>query len=225
MSHNKKNKKDQGSDDIEFKVITLGNSGVGKTSIIKRYVSGKFDQKTISTIGFGTFSKELILKNKTKIKFSLIDTAGQENYQALATNYIKNADGVLFVFAHNNKDSFNDIKKWVDNFKDSNPDLDFNNKLPALLIGNKCDLEHEIDEDIIEDLRNENNLYAYIETSAKDDIGVTKIFEEMGKLLFKTHRKRKKGKTLKPGTKARTNNTKCGFYGPDRIINFSGWNI
>ena len=222
MSHNKKNKKDQGSDDIEFKVITLGNSGVGKTSIIKRYVSGKFDQKTISTIGFGTFSKELILKNKTKIKFSLIDTAGQENYQALATNYIKNADGVLFVFAHNNKDSFNDIKKWVDNFKDNNPDIDFNNKLPALLIGNKCDLEHEIDEDIIEDLRNENNLYAYIESSAKDDIGVTKIFEEMGELLFKIHGKRKKGQTLKPGTKAKTNNTKCGFCGPDRIINFSG---
>ena len=190
-----------------LKIIEIGK--------IKRYVSGKFDQKTISTIGFGTFSKELILKNKTKIKFSLIDTAGQENYQALATNYIKNADGVLFVFAHNNKDSFNDIKKWVDNFKDNNPDIDFNNKLPALLIGNKCDLEHEIDEDIIEDLRNENNLYAYIESSAKDDIGVTKIFEEMGELLFKIHGKRKKGQTLKPGTKAKSNKNTCGFCGPD----------
>ena len=47
----------------------------------------------------------------------------------------------------------------------------------------------------------------------------------MGELLFKTRGKRKKGKTLKPGTKAKTNNTKCGFCGPDRIINFSGWNI
>ena len=140
--------KDKDKDIAEFKIITLGNSGVGKTSILKRFISGKFETKMIATIGYGSSSKDLTLKNGTKIRLRLIDTAGQENYQALAGNYMKNADAVFFVFSHDNKKSFNDIKIWLDNFKDSNHTIDYNKNFPAYLVGNKCDLEHLIEEEI-----------------------------------------------------------------------------
>ena len=92
-----------------FKIITLGDSGVGKTSILRRFVSGKFEQKTLSMLGFETSTKEIILKNGTKIQLKLIDTAGQENYLALTTSYIRNAYDVLFIFAHDSEESFNNI--------------------------------------------------------------------------------------------------------------------
>jgi len=213
---NKDKNKDNNKDDIEFKLITLGDSGVGKTSIIKRFISGKFDMKTISTIGFGNFSKEITLKNGTKIKLCLIDTAGQENYQALSATYIKNADGVLFIFAHNNRESLNNIKKWVDNFKENNKEADyFNNVFPAYLVGNKCDLDHEMDDDEIQDVKKENNFYGYIDTSAKDDIGINRVFDEMGEMLIKIYGKRKKGHNVKLAVKHKKQGAGCTLCQPD----------
>ena len=209
-----KNKEDD-KDLVEFKVITLGDSGVGKTSILKRFVNGKFDNKTISTIGFGTSSKDLTLKNGTKIKLKLIDTAGQENYQALAATYIKNTDAVLFVFSHDNQESFNNIKKWLDNFKENNHTIDFSKTLPAYLVGNKCDLEHIISNEEIEEIKKENNFYGYVETSAKDDIGINKVFDELGEMLIKIYGKRKKGQNVKLAAKAKKQKKSCGMCQPD----------
>ena len=93
-----------------FKLITLGDSGIGKTSILKSFVTDRFDEKTINTIGFISSSKDISLKNGTKIRLKLIDIAGQEKYQALAKTYMKNADAVLFVFSHDKKESLDNIK-------------------------------------------------------------------------------------------------------------------
>ena len=208
--------KDDDKDIILFKLITLGDSGVGKTSILKRFVNGKFDMKTISTIGFGTSIKDMTLKNGTKIRLKLIDTAGQENYQALATTYIKNADGVFFVFAHDNRVSFENIKRWLDNFRDNNHSIDFNKDFPAYLVGNKCDLEHKINVDEIEELKKENKFYGYIDTSAKDDIGIKQVFEEIAEMLFKIYGKRKKGQKVKLAAKGKKEQQKgCTLCQPD----------
>ena len=215
MSSKKKDKnKDKDKDEIEFKIITLGDCGVGKTSIIRRFISGKFDKK-MSTIGFGSFSKEITLKDGTKIRLRLIDTAGQENYQALSATYVKNADGVLFVFDHNNKESFINIKKWLDYFKENNKDIDLNNVLPAYLVGNKCDLEHEIDDDEIQDAKKDNNFYGYIDISANDDIGINRVFEEMGEMLFKIYGKRKRGHSVKLAAKVKKHKRGCTLCRPD----------
>ena len=138
-----------------FKIITLGDSGVGKTSILKIFVSGKFEHKTLSIIGFETSTKNITLKNGTKIQLRLIDTAGQENYQALSTSYIRNADGALFIFSHDSKESFNNIKRWLNSFKNNNRefDLDTEFEFPTYLVGNKCDLEHVIEDEEIEALK------------------------------------------------------------------------
>ena len=95
-----KNKKEE-DESIMFKIITLGNSGVGKTSIIKRYVFNQFDQSAISSIGVIFSFKDVLIegdKNK-KVKLKLIDTAGEEKYRSLSKTYYKNAEAVLFVYS------------------------------------------------------------------------------------------------------------------------------
>ena len=195
----KKSQKDQ-DNEISFKIITMGNSGVGKSSIIKRFISGKFETKTISTIGFGSFNKEITLKNGTKIKLNIIDTAGQENYKALSASYIKNADGVLFVFAFDDQKSFEDIIEWIQNFKE-NTKLDFSEKLPAYLVGNKCDLDLVIDKEDIEKLKTEHKFFGYIETSAKEGNNINEVFQNMGEMFIQIYGKRKNKQNVKLAAK------------------------
>jgi len=196
----KKNQKEQDNSEASFKIITMGNSGVGKSSIIKRFISGKFETKTISTIGFGSFNKEITLKNGTKIKLNIIDTAGQENYKALSASYIKNADGVLFVFAFDDKKSFEDISGWITNFKE-NSKVDFSEKLPAYLVGNKCDLDLVIDKEDIEKLKTEHKFFGYIETSAKEGNNINEVFQNMGEMFIQIYGKRKNKQNVKLAAK------------------------
>ncbi len=206
---------DEDKDIVMFKLITLGDSGVGKTSILKRFVNGKFEEKTISTIGFGTSTKDMTLKNGNKIRLKMIDTAGQENYQALATTYIKNADAVFFVFAHDDRESFSNIKKWLDNFKEINRRVDFNKTFPAYLVGNKCDLPHEMKEEEIQQLKTDNNFYGYIDTSAKDDIGINQVFDDIGEMLITIYGNRKKKQNVKLAAKHQKQKKGCKMCQPD----------
>ena len=171
-------------------------------------------KKTISTIGFGIASRNIILKNGKKIKLKLIDTAGQENYQALASTYIKNADGVLFVFALNNQDSFHNIKKWLDNFKENNKAIDFNKTILAYLVGTKSNLEHKISKEEIEEVRKENNFYGYFEIS-DDDSCIIKLFEEVGEMLFKIYGKSQKPKNIRLAVKSKNKKKGCILFKQD----------
>ena len=198
-----------------FKIITLGDSGVGKTCILRRFVTGKFDKNTLSMIGFESSTKEIILKDGTKVTLQLIDTAGQENYHALATTYIRNSDGVLFVFSHDSRESFNNIKNWLVSFKDNNQDIDFDKEFPAFLVGNKCDLEHTIDDFEIENLKNEHNFYGYVDTSAKDGIGIDDVFSEMGELLVRIKGKKDQKQNVIIINKKRKKKENCGLCHPD----------
>ena len=208
-------KQDDDKDILTFKLITLGDSGVGKTSILKRFVIGRFEKRTINTIGFTSSSKEITLKNGTKIRLKLIDTAGQEKYQALAKTYIKNAEGVLFVFSHDKKESLDNIKKWLDNFKKNNFNFDFNKTFPAYLVGNKCDFEKVIKEEEIQQVKKENNFYGYVETSAKDDIGINQVFDDIGEMLITIYGNRKKKQNVKLAAKHQKQKKGCKMCQPD----------
>ena len=169
------------------KIITLGETGVGKTSILKRYVYNSFEEDTISTIGLNFGIKEIILKDNTKIKLSLIDTAGQERYRSLSTTYFKNADAVLYVFSLDKKGSYEKIKEWKKMFKQMKKD----EGVPAFLIRNKCDLDelniNEVDnfnEENINDFLKENNFLKYITTSAKDNTNIDKVFQEISEIWY-----------------------------------------
>ena len=162
-----------------FNILPLGDSDVGKTSIINRYVKNKFDNNTTSTIGINFAYKEIKLNNKDKIILKLVDTAGQEKYRALTKSYFRNVDVVLFVFSLEDKDTFDKIKDWMELFKNNSSKLD----IPKYLVGNKNDLEIKVEQSLIDEFAKENEI-PYMSTSAKDNNNIDELFEDIGKKLY-----------------------------------------
>ena len=172
-----------------FRVITLGDSGVGKTSIIRRYVYNIFDDNSIATIGLAFSFKDIKLKNKKKVQIKAIDTGGQEKYRALAKSYFKNTDAVLFVFGLDDEISYQNMIEWIKLFNENH-----NGKvgIPKYLIGNKSDLKRNIDKNLIEVFAKNNNL-CYKEVSAKENKYIDEIFEEIAEKLYEDYMKSGRG--------------------------------
>ena len=162
-----------------FNIITLGDSGVGKTSIINRYVKNKFDENISSSLGMNFSLKELNFNNKEKIILKLVDTAGQEKYRALAKSYFRNVQEVLYVFSMNDKETFDTIKYWMELFKDNNNRED----IPKYLVGTKNDLEIKVEQSLIDEFVKENKI-PFMSTSSKKNNNIDELFEEIGKKLY-----------------------------------------
>ena len=185
-----KNKSKNNKEILSFKVITLGESGVGKTSIIERFLYNKFDDNCLSTIGLSFSYKDITLKNKEKIQIKLIDTGGQEKFRALAKSYFKNADGVLFVYAKDNQNSFDNIRDWIILFNENH-----NGKegIPQYLVETKSDLDRVVDENRAQEFAKENNM-KWISTSSKDNNSINELFDDIAELLYASFVKNNKGK-------------------------------
>ena len=172
--------------EIMYKIITLGDSGVGKTSIIRRYANNIFDESILSTVGVGFAFKEIELTNKKKIKLKLIDTAGQEKFKSLAKSYFKNVDGVLFVYSFDINESFENLKEWIQLF---NSNHNGKSGIPMALVGNKSDLEEEEEvekndklvKDFLKDYKDDLKFY---KTSAKDNISINELFMELAEKIY-----------------------------------------
>jgi small GTP-binding protein len=164
----------------KINIITLGNSSVGKTSFIQRYVDDIFED-TLATIGFNAKFKTKILSNGEKLKVYFYDTSGQEKYNSLSYNYIKNSHGIILMYDISKKESFTKIKDWLKNILE-HKDKDF----PILLLGNKCDLEEEreVTKEEGNQLANELNLHFY-ETSNKNNINIEKAITELIEMIYK----------------------------------------
>jgi len=196
-----------------FNIITLGDSGVGKTSIINRYIKNQFYENNVSTLGMNFAYKEIKFNNKGKIILKLMDTAGQEKYKALTKSYFKNVDVVLFVFNINSKDTLDTIKDWMELFKNNNSKYE---DIPKYLVGNKNDLEINIEQNLIDEFAKENKL-PFISTSAKDNKNIDELFEDIGKKIYIDY--------LKKGNKGQNNlelkiikkkqGNRCCFANPD----------
>jgi len=177
--------------DIMFKVITLGDSGVGKTSIIRRYTNNIFDENILSTPGVGFGFKDVELKNKNRIKLKLIDTAGQEKFKSLAKTYFKNVDGVFFVYSFDIKESFENLKEWINLFRTNHNDKD---GTPMILVGNKSDLEEgeeEVEKNniLVNGFLEEFKEFKYYKTSAKDNISINELFLELTEKIYDNYKK------------------------------------
>ena len=178
--------------DLSFKIITIGDPGVGKTSIIRRYVFNTFEHNNLSTIGVNFSFKDVHLKNGKVAKIKLIDTAGQEKYKSLSKSYFKNAEGVLFVFAMNDDETFKNISEWIKLFDENNSGKE---GIPKYLIGNKDDLDGEINVDqneIDSFLKQNNNEYEFRTVSAlKEDSRIDELFQDMAEKLYKNYKEGK----------------------------------
>ena len=173
--------------EYEFIIIAIGNCGVGKTSLIKRFSFDLFDNDIMSTIGIGFSYKTITLINGKKVKLKLMDTAGQEKYKSMTKSFFKNADGVLFVFSLDREDTFIDIKEWIKIFNENNSKSD----VVKILVGNKCDLIHNVNKNMIDDFENENKDFIYQETSAKDNIAINTVFQEITEELYEKYEKKR----------------------------------
>jgi small GTP-binding protein len=154
---------------ISYKIISLGSAGVGKTSIFGRLITDKFIEKYTITIGID-ISKAYYVKYKNiKYKLLFCDTCGQERMASqIPKNYLRNSDGVLFIFDISNIGTFNDLKNWYDFYK-----AEKENNIVGVLIGNKCDIERQVSYDEAKKFADEHGL-EYFEISAKLDINVKK---------------------------------------------------
>ena len=156
-----------------FKIILIGNSGVGKSSILQRYIQKVFNDSYSSTIGVDFFMKSITIGDKS-IKLQLWDTAGTEKFRSITTGYYRGADAAFVVFDLSSKSSFKSLNEWIESYyKFSNPDVEKN----VILIGNKCDLvdKREVTSEEIEKFIKDNNIN-YFETSAKEGKNIDKTF-------------------------------------------------
>ena len=164
-------------------ILIIGDSSVGKTSIITRYTNGTFKEEYLGTVGLDYYTKEEIIDNKT-IRVKLWDTAGQERFRSLTQNYFRNAEGVLLTFDLTSNESFDSLKEWINSIKKNMESQ--NIYIPLVIIGNKLDMEElrEIKKEDAEKFANENN-YKYFETSAKTGEGIDNSIRELIILVLK----------------------------------------
>ena len=184
-----KEKGKEEKDSLEFKIITLGNMGVGKTSIIQRFVNDTFNENQISTLGV-RFSFKTIEIKKTNIKLIFIDTGGQEKFRSISASYFRHADVVLFVFNLNDSKSFESVQYWIDTFNENNNGKNIKFKY---LIGNKNDLGQIVDQNLIDELNKKNDLL-YVSTSAKTSNQIDELFYIIAEDLYEYTKKNKLNK-------------------------------
>ena len=157
--------------DVKYKIMVLGESKVGKTSLIKRYTKDQFGGVYLTTVGMDFQDKIIELEDK-KVRLQVWDTAGQERFRNVTKSYFQSSRGLLVVYDITDKESFEKINFWIENIKNNAPE-----NVKLILVGNKCDLANER-KVTIEDGENKARNYniKFFESSAKDGTNVNELF-------------------------------------------------
>ena len=169
--------------DMCFKIVIIGDCGVGKTCITNRAIKTKFDENYKSTIGLEYFTMFIKINSKI-IKLQVWDTCGQEIYRSLISNYYRNSSLAIIVYSIDNLDSFKDIDAWIKELKSmSSPDI------KLMLIGNKIDLieNRKVDYNEGKNLANEYGFHFFSETSSKTGENIEKIFIKAARLVYEDY--------------------------------------
>ncbi len=167
--------------DKTCQLLIIGDTSVGKTSILTRYTNGTFKEEYLATVGLDYHTKIEDMNNQT-IQIKLWDTAGQERFKSLTQNLFRNAEGVLLVFDITKNETFYGLKDWISSIKKN---IDSQNVfMPIIILGNKIDLEgREVNTEDAEKFAKENN-YKYFETSAKTGEGIDNAIRELVTLVL-----------------------------------------
>jgi len=168
---------------INFKLIIIGDSGVGKSSLLKRAVQNRFDESYNATIGF-EFLLMHFKVNELKIKLQIWDTCGQEMYRSLVQGFYRNTSLAIIVYDVNNKKSFEDLDVWIRDLRQhTEPDI------PIFIAGNKSDLEKKVTTEEAKIFSQSNRTGYFAECSAKSGYNVKEIFNEAAKFLYEHYKK------------------------------------
>ncbi|OIR57958.1 MAG: GTPase Rab11/YPT3, small G protein superfamily [Amphiamblys sp. WSBS2006] len=157
--------------DYLFKMVLVGDSGVGKTNLLSRFTRDEFTMDSKSTIGVEFATKTVKVGDKT-VKAQIWDTAGQERYRAITSAYYRGAVGALVVYDITSEESFKNVDLWLRELRDN-----ADSEIAVMLVGNKSDQRHlrEVDTDRALEYAREKELF-FIEASALDAVNVDKAF-------------------------------------------------
>ena len=173
-----------GKYDYSFKMIVIGDAGVGKSCLTNRAAKEKFLSDYSPTVGFEFLTFSTNIDNKI-VKLQIWDTCGQEVYRSLITNFYRNASLAMMVYAINNRESFIHINQWLKEVRlQSHPDV------KIILIGNKSDLENErvVTTEEAGKFKEENQILYFEETSAKSGLNTKEVFAEAARILYNEHK-------------------------------------
>uniref|UniRef100_T1DF43 Putative rab-protein 10 n=1 Tax=Psorophora albipes TaxID=869069 RepID=T1DF43_9DIPT len=161
--------------DLLFKLLLIGDSGVGKTCILFRFSDDAFTSTFISTIGIDFKIKTIELRGK-KIKLQIWDTAGQERFHTITTSYYR----IMLVYDITNEKSFDNIVKWLRNI-----DEHANEDVEKMILGNKCDMTDKrvVSKERGESIAREHDI-RFMETSAKANVNIEKAFRELAEAIL-----------------------------------------
>jgi len=166
--------------DYLFKLVLIGDSGVGKSCLLLRFADDNFTDSYISTIGVDFRFRTITIDKKT-VKLQIWDTAGQERFRTITSAYYRGADGIIMVYDVTSAESFDHVEEWL-----SEVDRYANENTAKLLIGNKADLidEKQVSEETAQKFADKLGI-PFLETSAKTATNVDQAFLTMAKELIK----------------------------------------
>ncbi len=164
--------------ELDLKILLVGDTCVGKTSILSKYIDDIFEENHISTIGVEYKVKSIII-NGIKINLRIWDSSGQDRFRSITQSFFRNADGILFIFDLTEKKTFEGVKQWLidSEYYDLN--------IKKILVGNKVDLveKRKVDKVIIDNFVKKIQL-KYYEMSAKDGTNIDNTFRELAEMIL-----------------------------------------
>ncbi|KAL6341109.1 hypothetical protein AAG906_032224 [Vitis piasezkii] len=158
--------------DYLFKIVLIGDSGVGKSNILSRFTRNEFCLESKSTIGVEFATRTLQIDGKT-VKAQIWDTAGQERYRAITSAYYRGAVGALLVYDITKRQTFDNVQRWLRELRDH-----ADSNIVIMMAGNKCDLKHlrAVSEEDGQGLAEREEL-SFLETSALEATNIEKAFQ------------------------------------------------
>jgi len=167
-------------DNMVAKILTIGESGVGKTCILLRYTDNKFIKHHLTTIGIDYKTKDVNINGKS-IKLKIWDTAGQERFRNITQQYYKGADGIVLVFDLTDRNSFEKIREWMKQIQSYTQ----RDSIAIVLLGNKCDAENKaVSAKEANDIASEYNM-KFFETSAMNNTNIEESFKQLSTEIMK----------------------------------------
>ena len=164
-----------------FKILVAGDGAVGKTTLLRKYVDGTFDESSIATVGVDFFIKQVVYENIGSCTLQIWDLGGQERFRHLLESFVMGAKGALLLFDLTRMPKIDNILNWVNMVRMHDFDL------PIILVGTKLDLEEfiAVDDESANSIKEAFNMIDYVKTSSKTGVNIELVFDLMAQELMK----------------------------------------